>query len=245
MERLTSSERMGEAMARALRHWQYRGKAEADLAPVVEAPPPLTIAISRQAGANGAAVARAAGERLGWPVYDRELIEKIAQEMGLRSQLVESIDESRTSWLEECLRAFTSRPGVSEGAYLLTLRRVLFSLAAHGDCVIVGRGAAQVLPEATTLRIRLVGPFEQRIASIRERHGLWPAEARRFVQETDERRRRFVQDHFHKGPDDPALYDLVLNSGRLSVKDCVGLIVCALETLKKSARVAAAVGCSA
>ncbi len=239
MERRTSSERMGEAMARALRHWQSQGKGEPIplSPPPAPAPPNLTIAVSREAGANGSAVARALGERLGWPVYDRELIEKIAEELGLRSQLLQSVDERRASWLQECLESFTSRRGVSTGAYVQSLGRVLFSLAAHGNCIIVGRGAAQVLPEATTLRIRMVGPLEQRIASIQERHGLLPAEARKYVKETDERRRRFVQDHFHKGPDDPTLYDLVLNSSRLSRDDCVGLIVAALERLKKAAAV--------
>jgi len=36
--------------------------------------PQITIAISRQAGSSGADIARAVGARLGWPVYDHELL---------------------------------------------------------------------------------------------------------------------------------------------------------------------------
>jgi cytidylate kinase len=152
----TSSERMGEAMTRARKHWQHenRGDVGAVAAGAAPAPPAFTVALSRQSGANGAIVARAVGERLGWAVYDRELIEKIAQEMGLQSQLLESVDERRSNWLMECLRSFTSRCSIGADGYAHRLSRILFSLAAHGNCVIVGRGAAQLLPEATTLRVR-------------------------------------------------------------------------------------------
>jgi cytidylate kinase len=229
---------MGDAVARARRHWQARGKGEAIEVPApapVPAPPAFTIAISRQAGAGGAVVAQAVGQRLGWPVYDRELIDKIAEELGLQSQLVHSADERRGHWLAECLASFSSQPGLSEAGYVKGLGRVLFSLAAHGNCVIVGRGAAQVLPEATTLRIRLVAPLEKRVIAARERHGFMPAEARRWVKDTDEQRRRFVRDSFHRDPDDPVCYDLTLNTDRLDVATCTGLIVMALEQMKKSA----------
>jgi hypothetical protein len=47
----SSSERMGEALAGALHHAEYRGKAAAALAAPGPSPaPPWTIALSRQAG---------------------------------------------------------------------------------------------------------------------------------------------------------------------------------------------------
>jgi cytidylate kinase len=226
---------MGEALERALRHWRSRGKGEPAVAARLPAPPaapPWTVAISRQAGANGSAVAAAVGRRLGWPVYDRELVEMIAQEAGLRGRLVESVDERRAGWLQECWQAFTAQPSFGRLAYVRRLVRVLSSLAAHGECVIVGRGAAQVLPPATTLRARLVGPLEERVAVMRDRLGLGAEEARRRVQETDEQRAGFVRDCFHQDPDDPALYDLVLNSCRLGVDGCAELIAQALQRVR-------------
>ena len=37
------------------------------------------VAISREAGAAGAIVARLVGEHLGWEVYDRNLLDQVAQ----------------------------------------------------------------------------------------------------------------------------------------------------------------------
>ena len=101
--------------------------------------PALTIAISRQAGAGGTSVAAEVGARLGWPVYDRELVERIAREMHLRTKLLESVDERRTSWLVECAESFSQVPLVGESAYVRHLIQTILSLGSHGSCVIVGR----------------------------------------------------------------------------------------------------------
>src|SRR5438270_914448 len=80
--------------------------------------------------------------QLGWPVYDYELVQRIAGEMGLRTRLLESVDERQASWVQEALEGFTSEPSVSQSRYVEHLAQTLLSLAAHGRCVIVGRGAA-------------------------------------------------------------------------------------------------------
>jgi cytidylate kinase len=226
-----SSERMAEVMARARHQWRARRRAEVEVGTAPQPPPSaFTIALSREAGANGALVARALGERLGWAVYDRELLERVAEAMGLRASLLEGVDERRQSWLRECLEALTAAAGVSEGAFVRHLLETLLSLAANGECVIVGRGAAQILPAATTLRVRLVGPVAGRTEVVRQRLGVSAEEAGRWVAETDAERSRFVKDYFGKDPPDPRLYDLVLNSARFSVPECAELII---ETLRR------------
>jgi cytidylate kinase len=229
----SSSERLAEAMARARSQWQASRKAEPPSAmPPSPSPPAWTVAVSREAGANGPRIARAVGEQLGWLVYDRELLERVAGEMGVRASLLKSVDERRKLWVQEGLEAFSSAPAISASAYARHLLETLLSLAAHGDCVIVGRGAAQLLPAATTLRVRLVGPVEDRVEAIRQRFGISREEAARWVKETDDERARFVRDHFRKDPAGLHLYDLVLNSSRLSVSACAGLIVEALHALQ-------------
>ncbi len=219
--------RSSEALVRAMHHWEGRRQA----AGPGSAPAGFTVAISREVGALGTSVARAVGERLGWPVYDHELLEQIAREQNLRVGLLESVDERRTSWIEECLEAFAEIPAVSNSAYVRYVTETVLSLAAHGECVIVGRGAAQILPPASTLRVRLVAPVERRVEwMMRERH-LSQADAARQVSHTEHERARFVRDHYQKDPADQHGYDLILNTGRLSVADSAGLIVDALHRL--------------
>ena len=96
------------------------------------------------------------GGQLGWPVYDHELLDCIAEEKGLTARLLEHMDERLVGWLEESVRAFCTQEGSQEGVYLKALLELLASLGKAGRCVIVGRGAAQVLPAETTLRVRVI-----------------------------------------------------------------------------------------
>jgi cytidylate kinase len=226
------SERSPEVLVRAAQHWEARRRAAAAAGDRSPTPTAFTIALSREVGARGTSVARVVGERLGWHVYDHELVELIAQEMRLRTSLLESVDERHVSWLEECLENFTSLPSVSESSYVRHLLETVLSLGAHGECVIVGRGTALVLPPATTLRVRLVAPLEDRIAFIRRQRGLSHEEAARYVEQVDRQRTHFTRDHFQKDPADAVNYDLIVNSGRFTVEECADVIIAGLRRLQ-------------
>lgn len=234
MNRISSSAHASEAFVRAGQHWQSRqGRDEAA---ATDGPSAFTIALSREAGAKGVSVARAVGELLHWPVYDRELLQRIAEESGLYANLLETVDEKRKSWMTGCVEALLAVPAISEHVYSRHLVRTLFSLAANGECVIVGRGAAHVLPRATTVCVRLVGDLEDRVETMRKKLGCPPEDAARWVAKTDLERDAFVCGHFHKDATDPHLYDLVLNTSRLSVPECAEFIVAVLRLLQARAR---------
>jgi cytidylate kinase len=236
-EHKTSSERMAEAMTKARRRWQTQQRMPEPVEPQVPpAPRAFTIAISREAGANGSAVGRLLGERLGWPVYDYALVERIAGDMGLRSEFLESVDEKRMSWLQEFAESWASESSVTESAYVRHLVETLLTLALHGECIIVGRGANVVAPPETTLRVRLVAPLCERIATVRKRRNLSFEEARRWVEKTDRDRTHFIKDHFQKEVDDPHLHDLVLNTSRFSLEACAEIIIDVLHRMEAQAR---------
>lgn len=231
MTTFTSSHRLTEALAKTHQHWESRRLANGQSSGA-RPRSPLTIAISRQAGANGSSIARAVGELLGWPVYDRELVQMVADNMKVRASLLDELDERQTSWIRECIASFGSNTSVSQSAYMHRLIETLLALAAHGECVIVGRGAPIVLPSATTLRVRLVAPHEHRIAVVQEQRKLTLDEATRWVETTDRERLAFQTDHFAADPADPAYCDLVLNSGRYSVAECAEIIVAAQQRMR-------------
>jgi cytidylate kinase len=181
-------------------------------------------------------VAQEVAKRLGgWLVYDRKLLEKIAEEMGFRTSLLESVDEKRLSWLEESLGGFLSAPSVTTSAFGRQLIRTVLALSAHGECVIVGRGVAFLLPHESTLRVRLVAPLEHRIAIESQRSGISRKEAAARIDKTDRARVQFVRDHFSKDTTDPRHYDLVLNTSVFSVAECADLIAQALKLGQQAA----------
>jgi cytidylate kinase len=114
----------------------------------------------------------------------------------------------------------------------LRLARTIASLVAHGDCFLVGRGVAHILPVATTLRVRLVAPVAWRVAAMSRKLGVSEEEAAAKAAAIDRQRDQFVREHFNKDTTDPGLYDLVLNAERFSVAQCADLIVEGLHRLQ-------------
>lgn len=220
----------GVALERAYQHWRERG-ALLKLPIPKSTAPPLTIAFSRELGAGGSAIAHAIAERIGWPLYDRELVDQISEDTGIRSQLLERLDEKCPSWLAECLDGFSEERNISGAGYAIRLRKILLALYYHGNCVILGRGAAQVLPPEKTLRIRLVAPKSMRIERMSKILGSQD-DAVRIVTESDRDRESFVKRYFFKDPASPESYDLTLDTSRFTREGCVSVIASAIKGYK-------------
>jgi hypothetical protein len=56
-----------------------------------DVPAGLTVAVSREAGSRGGSIARRAARKLGWEVYNQELLEYIAQEGPFRRDVTEAL----------------------------------------------------------------------------------------------------------------------------------------------------------
>ncbi len=191
----------------------------------------LTIALARQSGTPAADIARAVGAELDWPVYDHQLLQRVARELDLPVKALEPLDEQPQGWFLDHLQTTAPRAPISEARYVHCLTGVIRELAERGRCVIVGRGAAQILPARSTLRVHLVGHLEDRVAALRDGCGLaWRAAARR-VLELDRAWTRFVQGHFHRDPAPPQSYDLVVNTSHWSVPRCAAVIAEAARSL--------------
>jgi len=200
--------------------------------PARPAPQRHVITISREAGALGTTVARAVGERLGWPVYDHEMLDRVGKEMGLHVDMVKLLDEKPMSWLEQCIVSLVSQYNLSHDKYMVRLTATVRSLGEQGNCVIVGRGANFLLPRETTLNVRLIGERKDRNAHTQRQLNLSEQEAARWVEKTDSQRHDFIKGHFGKKADHPLLYDLVLNTSRLSADDCAEVIIAALHRIQ-------------
>ena len=140
------------------------------------------IAISREPGCGGKRIAQTIADALGLTLFDSNIIEQIATNAHVSEQVVATLDENVRTELDDWLSSLASGPGFSSEQYMQCLRSVLFTIATHGNAVILGRGANFLLPpEKKTLGLCLVAPLDVRVKNIAHELQLTPEDARKYI----------------------------------------------------------------
>jgi len=180
------------------------------------------ITVSRQMGSRGDELALQVAERLGWRCVCRDLINQAARAAGVPQVALAEIDE---------LGFLGLRPSAREwGDYQRQVERIVRQLADAGDVVIVGRGGQVILRERPdVLHVRVVAPFEMRVARLRGERNVSQDSACACLEASDRARARFLRRSHNVRLDDPALYHLTLNTGLLDLSQAVDLIVHAVS----------------
>jgi len=201
----------------------YRGPQ--DQRDIARIPAGLSIAISREAGARGATIAKRAGEKLGWDLYSQDMMDYIVQNAPVRSELEEKLPAGALEWTEAQMQELAKDQQLSRNPAIQSLSRLVLMLGAQGNVILLGRGAGFLLPAYSTLHVRLVAPLGDRIAYMSQWLRLTEEEAADQVHKRDHRRTDFLASHFHRKPNDVHVYDMVLNTSLLGEERCADLIV--------------------
>lgn len=182
------------------------------------------VCVSRMVGLEETEIPLRLAKRLGWPLFDREILEAMAGDDRLRRQVYVSMDERDLSWWEEALRGLAQREFVKND-YFHRLCETLLSLACQGSCVFVGRGADLILPPDRGLRVRLIAPLDLRVQRLVDVRNLAIKEASREIGRIEEQRSEFFRRHFHREAGDPTRHDLTINLARFEVDEAVNLVL--------------------
>ena len=120
--------------------------------------------------------------------------------------------------------------------YLRFLQATVHRLRKRDSVIIVGRGGQAILrDDPNALHVRTVAPLEKRIQVVMERQKLSTGkEARELIQKSDRRRGAYLRDNYHINWDDPALYHVVVNTGRTGLESAARIIRHAVDTLKST-----------
>jgi cytidylate kinase len=184
------------------------------------------IAMTREMGTRGSAVAGALAERLGLNIIHHEIVEHdIAERSGMPESEVHRFLEGEASLLD---RWRLDRKRMSR----YTAQEIL-ELAAKGNVLIRGWGATYLLKAVPhVLCVRVCAPLAFRETVLMERLGLKEAAiARREILRSDAAHNRTMQSLFGIDWRDPLLYAIVLNTARIPVSDCANNIIQLVESV--------------
>ena len=197
------------------------------------------LTVSRQHGAGGGEVVKTLARELGLDVFDREIIQQIAESTHLSERVVGALDDKKRELLTEWLSGIASHNYLSSVEYRYQLMRVVGALAHHGGAIILGRGAHLILGQGEALRVLVVAPIEARVAAVMKREGISERDARRQIQVVEADRKAFLMKHFHSDFDDPIHFDLVVNTTLLGIAKSCAAIGAAAEQLTAATKLAA------
>lgn len=186
---------------------------------------PPSIAISRLPGSGGAELGRQLAQALGFEFFGIEIVDQIAQRSGLQRELVAGLDEQVRVGIDRWVAELFRTRRLSQGEYLQGLLKTLESLSRGGRVVILGRGSPYVLPRESTLRLLVVASRQARCERMARESRLDLQTAARMVDYEDAKRRNFIVHHFAVEPDDPTLYDLVVNTESLGFAGAVDAVL--------------------
>ncbi len=193
-----------------------------------EPPASNIITLSNQLGSQGHAVARRVGEALGIPVYDREIVEHIATDQHVRVLTVETLDQRAFGRIDDYMINLFRERNFDQSDYMQALVRTVLALWHHGPCLLIGRGANQIVPRDHALSVRTVASLDDRARVVRQREESEnDAAALRRIQRIDAERNAFTHHYFGYNIDDAGVYDMVLNTSYMPVQVAADVLVAA------------------
>jgi len=176
------------------------------------------IALTQEMGSLAKDVAaRVAGE-LGLALMRHEVVDSVSTRMHVPTSLINRLREGQAGTIERMRADRTS--------LAVYMTEEVLEAAARGNVVLRGWGATMLLRAVPhVVRVRVTRPFAQRVAWLQERLGTDDAAfAEEEIRRSDRAHAARMQAQFDVTWGDPLLYDLVLNTDRVSVESCAGQI---------------------
>jgi cytidylate kinase len=181
------------------------------------------VTIAHETGSGGPDIGMALAGRLGYRYVDREMLSQAAKQYGVTEDKLTKLDETKPSLFE--------RFDVETRQYLTVLQSGLLDVAEHDDAVINSRGGQVLLRGiAHALRVRVIAPFDIRVKRVMKKmtgsgESMDLRTTTEMVRRSDAEKSGRIRYLYDVDWSDPALYDVVINTEKLSIDGAVELIV--------------------
>jgi cytidylate kinase len=177
------------------------------------------ITISRQLGSAGDYIASLVASMLAYKLVNKQSIIMEAQRRGL-------IDPETANEIGDGRPPLLTRFHEGKSRAVYAIRSILREVASKGNVVIVGRGGNIELKDYTDVfNVRIIADFETRVAWIKRENLVSRARAIKMLKDSDRERSQYVKHFFLVDWSDPELYDLVINTSKISPDVAASLIV--------------------
>ncbi|MEQ9309056.1 MAG: cytidylate kinase-like family protein [Balneolaceae bacterium] len=222
------AKKVAQMIEEQVQFWRLKNSSKATFPASVKHLPIITV--SREFGARGAEIATILGHKLGFKVWDKDLLDVISIKLGSNKEYMQSLDENRRSLLEDTIFGFMNQKGTNLN-YFIYLVKAIRSIENIGNSIIVGRGANFICRNSNSFHIRVVSPLEKRVKYYAQKEGISSKNSLEIITKKDSERANFITRNFNKNIDASSNYDLVITSGSFDL-DTVAEIISTAYTCK-------------
>ena len=187
------------------------------------------ITVSREPGSGGSLIAKTLADKLEFDLFHQEILHEMSKNSKVSAQILKTLDEKGLSILEDWITSLVRDRHLWPDQYLKQLMKVIVTIGEHGRAIIVGRGANFILPPDDCIKVRIISPQQVRIKNIAKTFNISEDEAKIRVIRTESDRRAFIRKYFNAEIADPANYDIVINTGDLSMDKVANIIAAATK----------------
>jgi len=199
----------------------------------------MVITMAREYASGGSEIAQAVADKLGIPLYNKELITLAAKKSGLTEEAIAASENQRSGSLIYSLYMMGNTMPLADQVYILQ-SNVIKELAAQGPCVILGRCGDYVLRDRPhVLRTFVYAPIAHRVAIAKARPDakdqpdrVWES----VLAKHDRARASYYNYYTENRWGEAKNYDLCLNAA-LGQDACAELIVRAAKAMEASIKV--------
>lgn len=187
------------------------------------------ITISREFGSGGRELGKRLADELNFRYYDREIIEKIAEDTSLDENYIERTLENGIGAAVYPItfsRSFGYLAPVNTHYFeiLASQQEVIKKLPEHGDCVIVGRSADSVLAEYNPFKVFVYSDMKSKLERCRARaegqeENLTDKQLVRRIKKLDKVRKQTHDMYSSTVWGDKKTYNLCVNTSGASIKE--------------------------
>ena len=198
----------------------------------VQRPAGAFVTISRAAGSGGASLARLLARKLNgespadinWKVYEGNLTTRMLLENQLPARFARYLPEDKVPEINASIGEFVGlHPSLWE--LIQKTNDTMRQLATGGNVILVGRGANFATAELRGgVHVRLIAPVDHRARYLAQLYNISETEALALNAKCDAARRRYVKATFDADIEEPSAYDLVINTGHVSLAEAAELV---------------------
>ena len=196
------------------------------------------ITISHEIGSGGREIGQAVATRLGFDYVDKQVVQEVAQNLGISEQTATRMDEKAQSAAMRILSSLSvgtsllivppdgSEIAPDEREYAAATQKVIEGAAATRNVVIAGHGANFALyGRPGVFSVFIHKPKSQRVTTLMQRDGIGRDEAEKQVNQNDHDRAHYVKTFYHHHWHDASHYQLAIDTSVISPEQAVNLIV--------------------